>query len=86
MTSGDIGVSPEGFVASQEGIFPIVSNTTVTLKDSRPSERNNLTADAWDSMFNGEAQYRIEGTFAYKLTGTSFQFSAGEKDFRLTYP
>ena len=86
MTSGDIGVSPEGFVASQEGIFPIVSNTTVTLKDSRPSERNNLTAEAWDSMFNGEAQYRFEGTFAYKLTGTSFQFSAGEKDFLLTHP
>jgi LEA14-like dessication related protein len=86
MTSGDIGVSPEGFVASQEGIFPIVSNTTVTLKDSQASERNNLTAEAWDSMVTGDAQYRIEGTIAYKLTGTSFQFSAGEKDFLLMYP
>jgi hypothetical protein len=86
MTTGDIGVSPEGFVASQGGIFPVVSNTTVTLKDSKPSVRNNLTAEAWDSMVSGEAQYRIEGTYAYKLTGTSFQFSAGDREFRFSYP
>lgn len=86
MTTGDIGVSPEGFVASQEGIFPVVSNSTVTLKDSQPSVRNNLTAAAWDSMIEGGAQYRIEGTYSYKLTGTSFQFSAGEKEFLFSYP
>ena len=86
MSTGDIGVSPEGFVASQEGIFPVVSNTTVTLKDTQPSVRNNLTADAWDSMVKGDAQYRVEGTYSYKLTGTSFQFSAGEKEFLFTYP
>lgn len=86
MTTGDIGVSPEGFVASQEGIFPVVSNTTVTLRDSQDSIRNNLTAEAWDSMVNGDAQYRVEGTYSYKLTGTSFQFSAGEKEFLFNYP
>jgi hypothetical protein len=86
MTTGDIGVSPEGFVASQEGIFPVVSNSTVTLKDAQPTVRNNLTAAAWDSMIEGGAQYRIEGTYAYKLTGTSFQFSAGEKEFLFSYP
>ena len=86
MTTGDIGVSPEGFVASQEGIFPVVSNTTVTLKDTQPSVRNNLTAAAWDSMIEGEAQYRIEGTYSYKLTGTGFQFSGGEKEFLFSYP
>jgi hypothetical protein len=86
MTTGDIGVSPEGFVASQEGIFPIVSNTTVTLRDTQPSVRNNLTADEWDSMAAGDAQFRVEGTYSYKLTGTGFQFSSGEKDFLFTYP
>lgn len=86
MTSGDIGVSPEGFVASQEGIFPVISNSTVTLKDSQPSTRNNVTATAWDAMIAGNAQYRIEGTYTFKLTATSFQFSAGEKDFVLPYP
>lgn len=86
MTTGDIGASPEGFLASQEGIFPIVSNTTLLVKDTRPSIRSNLTAAAWDSMVAGEAQYRVEGIYAYKLTGTSFQFSAGEQPFALPYP
>lgn len=86
MTSGDVGVSPEGFVASQEGIFPVVSNTTLTVKDTRVVIRNNLTASAWDSMVAGEAQYRIEGTYIYRLTASGFQFTAGEKEFVYTYP
>ena len=86
MTFGDIGISPDGFVATQEGIFPIVSNTTVTLKDTESAVRNNLTATAWDSMVNGEAQYSIKGTYSYKLTGTSFQFSTGEKEFEESFP
>ena len=86
MTTGDIGASPEGFVASQEGIFPIVSNTTVTLRDMQPSVRNNLNADEWDNMVSGDAQFRVQGTYSYKLTGSGFQFSAGEKEFLFTYP
>lgn len=86
MTTGDVGVSPEGFLASQEGIFPIIGNTSVSLRDTQVAVRNNITASSWDSMVEGTATYRIEGTYLYKLTGTSFQFSAGEKDFVLTYP
>lgn len=86
MTSGDIGSSPQGFLASQEGIFPVVSNTTLLVKDTRPAVRTTVTAAAWDSMLAGDAQFRVEGFFAYKLTGSGFQFSAGEKDFVLTHP
>jgi LEA14-like dessication related protein len=86
MTSGDIGSTPEGFLASQEGIYPAVSNTTLALKDTQVATRNNLTASAWDSMVAGEAKYRIEGTYLYKLTATSFQFSTGEKEFSYTFP
>lgn len=86
MTSGDIGASPAGFVDTQGGIFPVIANTTLTLKDSQPALRNNVTAIAWDTMVAGNAQYRIEGSYAYKLADTSFQFSAGEKDFVLSYP
>lgn len=86
MTSGDIGVSPQGFVASQGGIFPIVANSTVALKDSRTAVKSNLTAAAWDQMVAGAAQYRVDGTYAYKLTGTGFQFTAGEKEFSMTFP
>jgi hypothetical protein len=86
MTTGDIGTSPEGFLVSQEGIFPIVSNTTVTLKDSQQSARTNSTSVAWDNMVDGQVQFRVEGNYAYKLTGSGFQFSAGEKEFLLTFP
>jgi hypothetical protein len=86
MTTGDIGVSPEGFLASQEGIFPIIGNTSISLRDTQVAVRNNITATSWDGMVEGTATYRIEGTYLYKLTGTGFQFSAGEKDFVLTYP
>jgi hypothetical protein len=86
MTTGDIGVSPEGFVAGQESTFPIVGNTTVTLKDTQVAARNNLTASSWDSMVDGTAQYRVEGSYSYRLTGSNFQTSYYEKEFTLTFP
>ena len=86
MTIGDIGVSPEGFVSGQENTFPIVGNSTVTLKDSQVAARNNLTASSWDSMVNGSAQYRVEGSYSYRLTGSNFQTSYYEKGFTLTFP
>jgi hypothetical protein len=86
MTTGDIGVSPEGFVAGQESTFPIVGNTTVTLKDTQVAARNNLTASSWDSMIDGTVQYRVEGSYSYRLTGSNFQTSYYEKEFTLTFP
>jgi hypothetical protein len=86
MTTGDIGVSPEGFVSGQENTFPIVGNTTVTLKDTQVAARNNLTASSWDSMVDGTAQYRVEGSYSYRLTGSNFQTSYSEKEFALTFP
>jgi hypothetical protein len=86
MTSGDIGVNPEGFVAGQENVFPIVGNANVTLKDTKVAVRNNLTANSWDSMVDGTGQYRVEGSYSYRLTGSNFQTSYFEKGFRLTFP
>jgi len=86
MTSGDIGVNPEGFVAGQENIFPIVGGSNVTLKDTIVAVRNNLTASSWDSMVDGTGQYRVEGTYSYRLTGSNFQTSYFEKEFTLTFP
>jgi hypothetical protein len=86
MTTGDIGVSPEGFVAGQEDIFPIVGNSTVTLKDTQVAVRNNLTASSWDSMVDGTGEYRVEGSYSYRLTGSNFQTSYYEKEFALTFP
>ena len=86
MTTGDVGISPEGFVSGQEDIFPIVGNSTVTLKDTKVAVRNNLTASSWDSMVDGTGQYRIEGSYSYRLTGSNFQTSYYEKEFALTFP
>jgi len=86
MVSGDIGTSPEGFVAGQEDTFPIVAGSTVTLRDSQIAVRNNLTASSWDSMVQGSAHYRVEGAYSYRSTGTNFQTVFFEKEFNLTYP
>jgi hypothetical protein len=86
MITGDIGISPEGFVAGQEDIFPIIGNSTVTLKDTKVAVRNNLTASSWDSMVDGTGQYRVEGSYSYRLTGSNFQTSYFEKEFELTFP
>lgn len=86
MTAGDIGVSPEGFVAGQENTFPIVGNTTVTLKNTQVAARNNLTASSWDSMVDVTAKYRVDGSYAYRLTGSNFQTNYSEKEFALTFP
>ncbi|MFL6480153.1 MAG: hypothetical protein ACJ70S_03465 [Nitrososphaera sp.] len=86
MTTGDIGVNPEGFVSGQENVFPIVGSGNVTLKDTKVAVRNNLTASSWDSMVDGTAQYRVEGGYSYRLTGSNFQTSYFEKEFTLTFP
>ena len=86
MITGDIGVSPEGFVSGQEDIFPIIGNSNVTLRDTQVAVRNNLTASSWDSMVNGTAQYGVEGTYSYRLTGSNFQTNYYEKGFELTFP
>lgn len=86
MTSGDIGVSPEGFVGSQAGTFTVVGNSTITLKDTQVTVRNNLTASSWDSMVEGDAQYQVQGHYIYRVTGGNFETTPGEKEFSLTFP
>jgi hypothetical protein len=83
--SGDIGGKPEGFVASQEGIYPIIGNGTVTLKDVQTVERNDLNAAIWDKIVDGRANYIINGTYSYKQT-SSFQATGGDMEFNLTFP
>lgn len=86
MTSGDIGVSPEGFVASQAGTFTVIGNSTITLKDSKVAVRNNLTASSWDSMVEGDAQYKVDVNYIYRVTGGNFETTPGENEFSVTFP
>ena len=82
---GDIGEKLEGFVASQESVFPIIGNGTITLKDSRAVPRNNLPLGTINKILEGNANYILNGTYSYKQT-SGLQTSGADKDFELRFP
>src|SRR6187200_630157 len=84
LTSGDIGAKLEGFIASQEGVYPIIGNGTVTLKDTQAVQQNGLTADGWSKVVNSKASYIINGTYSYKQT-SSLQATGEDKDFKFRF-
>jgi hypothetical protein len=86
MTIGDVGQSAQGFLDSQGNLFPIVSGSTLTVKDTQTVERNSAIAGAWDRMVSGNASFTVDGTYAYRLTAANLQTTAEEKDFSLTFP
>lgn len=85
IASGDIGSRPEGFVDSQDSIFPVIGNGTLILKDKKiiqtskdlnlPEIANNINA----------SKYLVNGTYFFKQTG-SFQSTGGEQQFSINYP
>ena len=86
MTIGDVGQSPEGFLASQGSIFTIVSGSTLTVSNTQAVERNSVNAEAWDKMVAGEATYTVDGTYFYRVTAGNLDTSTGEENFVLTFP
>jgi LEA14-like dessication related protein len=84
IVSGDIGEKLEGFVASQESVFPIIANGTITLKDSHHLPQGELAAKNLEEIFNGQARYTINGTYSYKQT-SSIQAIGADRDFELTF-
>ena len=86
MTIGDVGESPEGFLASQGSIFTIVSGSTLTVSDTQAAERNSAIAQEWDSMVAGDATFTVDGTYFYRLTAGNLDTSTGEQPFTLTFP
>ena len=85
IASGDIGQRPEGFVDSSAGIYPIIGNGTVTLKDEKTIQKDNRIEKVWDKITNETSGFQVNGSFAYRQT-SSFQAFGGEIDFDLTYP
>jgi hypothetical protein len=85
IVSGDIGEKLEGFVASQESVFPIIANGTITLKDSHNLPREELTAKNLEEILNGQPRYIVNGTYSYKQT-SSIQAIGADRDFELTFP
>ena len=71
IASGDIGQRPEGFVDSSAGIYPIIGNGTVTLKDEKTIQKDKRIENVWNKITDETS---------------SFQADAGEIDFELMYP
>lgn len=85
IASGDIGNRPEGFVDSQDSIFPVIGNGTLILKDKKiiqTSKDLNLSEIA--NNINA-SKYLVNGTYFFKQTG-SFQSTGGEQQFSINYP
>ena len=85
ITSGDIGTeAPEDVIRSQSG-FPVIANSTVTLKDTQAIHRNNMNTITWDNIAEGKTNYVINGTYSYRQTA-GLQASGGANQFSLTFP
>jgi len=85
IASGDIGNRPEGFVDSQDSIFPVIGNGTLILKDKKiiqTSKDLNLSQIA--NNINA-SKYLVNGSYSFKQMG-SFQSTGGEQQFSIYYP
>jgi LEA14-like dessication related protein len=85
IASGDIGNRPEGFVDSQDSIFPVIGNGTLILKDKKiiqTSKDLNLSQIA--NNINA-SKYLVNGSYSFKQMG-SFQSTGGEQQFSINYP
>jgi hypothetical protein len=84
IVSGDIGNRPEGFVDSQDSIFPVIGNGTLILKDKRIIENNN-NLNLSQFVGNDElSEFLVNGSYFFKQTG-SFQSTGGEQIFNINY-
>ena len=82
IVSGTIGTRLEGFVASSAGIYPIVGDGSVILKDSQLFQKTNSTANTWNRVVEGKADYVVTGTMSYREI-SSLQASSTDRNFRL---
>ena len=84
IASGDIGNRPEGFVDSQDSIFPVIGNGTLILKDKKIIQSSNdLNLSQIANNINA-SKYLVNGTYFFKQMG-SFQSTGGEQQFSINY-
>ena len=85
IASGDIGSRPEGFVDSQDSIFPVIGNGTLILKDKKVIQSSkDLNLSQIANNINA-SKYLVNGSYFFKQTG-SFQSTGGEQQFSINYP
>ena len=85
IASGDIGSRPEGFVDSQDSIFPVIGNGTLILKDKKIIQTiKDLNLSEIANNINA-SKYLVNGSYFFKQTG-SFQSTGGEQQFSINFP
>lgn len=85
VASGTIGERLEGFLASSAGVYPIIGDGSVILKDNQLFQKNNSTTMTWNKVVEGKANYVVTGTMSYRQI-SSLQASSTDKNFRLVFP
>ena len=85
IVSGDIGQRPEGFIDSQDSIFPVIGNGTLILKDKKVIDTSRGLNLSQIATNNGTSQFLVNGTYFFKQT-SSFQSTGGEQEFSIVYP
>jgi LEA14-like dessication related protein len=83
--SGDIGTETQLDVIRGQSAFPVIGDSTITLKDTGILHKNNIVNGTWDKMVDGKAVYVIKGSYSTKQT-SNFDYSPGSTEFNSTYP
>lgn len=86
VASGEIGERLEGFLESQDNVFPVIGSGNVTLKDTDLLARNSANSDLWNRLsMNQIDSYQVNGTYSFSQTST-LQASGGDRPFTLNFP
>jgi hypothetical protein len=86
IASGEIGERLEGFLESQDNVFPVIASGNVTLKDIDLLARNSENSGIWDRLnMNQIESYQVNGTYSFSQTST-LQASGGDRPFTLSFP
>jgi hypothetical protein len=86
IASGEIGERLEGFLESQDNVFPVIASGNVTLKDTDLLARNSENSNIWDRLnMNQIESYQVNGTYSFSQTST-LQASGGDRPFTLSFP
>lgn len=86
VASGEIGERLEGFLESQDNVFPVIGSGNVTLKDTDLLARNSENSDIWNRLsMNQIDSYQVNGTYSFSQTST-LQASGGDRPFALNFP
>ncbi|MGH9985842.1 MAG: hypothetical protein ACRD8W_18010 [Nitrososphaeraceae archaeon] len=86
VASGEIGERLEGFLESQDNVFPVIGSGNVTLKDTDLLARNSENSDLWNRLSTNQMDsYQVNGTYSFSQTST-LQASGGDRPFTLNFP